>query len=323
MVGLVNNFHALLTKLGQPVPEEPLYFLKAPSSFMGPDGTIEQPKFYSGRVVFEGELGIVIGKRCKDVDEAEALSYVLGYTCVNDVTGFDVLNKDPQFAQWARAKSYDAFGIFGPVVASGLDPAALTIRSVLAGEERQNYPVSDMVFGPAKLVSALSRDMTLLPGDVIACGTSVGAGRMKSGKHDRDRHRRNRNFEQHVCGRIIVNICIIGAGAIGGMLGAKLAIAGNDVTFVEPNRIHAEAIARNGLARRRPSRRALARRARSQGHARHRLSRTARPDRDRRQSAIDSTRRAHAEAAARCRYGRHDRSERNPVVVLPETQRAV
>jgi 2-keto-4-pentenoate hydratase/2-oxohepta-3-ene-1,7-dioic acid hydratase in catechol pathway len=179
MIGLVNNFHALLTKLGQPVPEEPLYFLKAPSAFMGPGGTIEQPKFYSGRVVFEGELGIVIGKRCKDVDEAEALSYVLGYTCVNDVTGFDVLNKDPQFAQWARAKSYDGFGIFGPVVASGIDPARLTIRSVLAGEERQNYPVSDMVFGPARLVSAISRDMTLLPGDVIACGTSVGAGRMK------------------------------------------------------------------------------------------------------------------------------------------------
>jgi 2-keto-4-pentenoate hydratase/2-oxohepta-3-ene-1,7-dioic acid hydratase in catechol pathway len=181
MIGLVNNFHALLTKLNQPVPEEPLYFLKAPSAFMGPGGTIEQPKFYSGRVVFEGELGIVIGKRCKDVGEAEALSYVLGYTCVNDVTGFDVLNKDPQFAQWARAKSYDTFGIFGPVIATGLDPGTLTVRSILAGEERQNYPVSDMVFGPARLVSLLSRDMTLLPGDVIACGTSVGAGRMKPG----------------------------------------------------------------------------------------------------------------------------------------------
>ncbi len=181
MIGLVNNFHALLTKLNQPVPEEPLYFLKAPTAFMEAGGTIEQPKFYSGRVVFEGELGIVIGKRCKDVDEAEALSYVLGYTCVNDVTAFDVLNKDPQFAQWARAKSYDTFGIFGPVIASSIDPTALTIRSVLAGEERQNYPVSDMVFGPARLVSALSRDMTLLPGDVIACGTSVGAGRMKPG----------------------------------------------------------------------------------------------------------------------------------------------
>jgi len=181
MVGLVNNFHALLAKLNQPVPEEPLYFLKAPSSFMAAGGTIEQPQFYSGRVVFEGELGIVIGKRCKDVDEASAPSYVFGYTCVNDVTGFDVLNKDPQFAQWARAKSYDTFGIFGPAIATGIDPAGLSVRTILNGEERQNYPVTDMVFSPARLVSLISRDMTLLPGDVIACGTSVGAGKMPPG----------------------------------------------------------------------------------------------------------------------------------------------
>jgi 2-keto-4-pentenoate hydratase/2-oxohepta-3-ene-1,7-dioic acid hydratase in catechol pathway len=181
MVGLVNNFRALLTKLNQPVPEEPLYFLKAPSAFMAAGGAIEQPQFYSGRVVFEGELGIVIGKRCKDVAEAAALSHVFGYTCVNDVTGFDVLNKDPQFAQWTRAKSYDTFGIFGPTIATGIDPSALSVRTILNGEERQNYPISDMVFQPARLVSLISRDMTLLPGDVIACGTSVGAGKMPPG----------------------------------------------------------------------------------------------------------------------------------------------
>ncbi len=181
MIGLVNNFRALLTKLNQPVPEEPLYFLKAPSSFMAAGGTIEQPQFYTGRVIFEGELGIVIGKRCKDSDESNALEYVFGYTCVNDVTGFDVLNKDPQFAQWTRAKSYDTFGIFGPTIATGLDPAALIVRTILDGEERQNYPITDMVFQPARLVSLISRDMTLEPGDVIACGTSVGAGRMKPG----------------------------------------------------------------------------------------------------------------------------------------------
>jgi 2-keto-4-pentenoate hydratase/2-oxohepta-3-ene-1,7-dioic acid hydratase in catechol pathway len=181
MVGLVNNFRALLTKLNQPVPEEPLYFLKAPSAFMAAGGTIEQPQFYSGRVVFEGELGIVIGKRCKDVDEGAALSYVFGYTCVNDVTGFDVLNKDPQFAQWTRAKSYDTFGIFGPTIATGIDPLALSVRTILNGDERQNYPISDTVFQPARLVSLISRDMTLLPGDVIACGTSVGAGKMPPG----------------------------------------------------------------------------------------------------------------------------------------------
>jgi len=181
LVGLVNNFRALLTKLNQPVPAEPLYFLKSPSSFMAAGGTIEQPQFYSGRVIFEGELGIVIGKRCKDVDEGAALSYVFGYTCVNDVTGFDVLNKDPQFAQWTRAKSYDTFGIFGPTIATGIDPSALSVRTILNGEERQNYPISDMVFQPSRLVSLISRDMTLLPGDVIACGTSVGAGKMPPG----------------------------------------------------------------------------------------------------------------------------------------------
>jgi len=181
MIGLVNNFRALLTKLNQPVPEEPLYFLKSPTAFMAAGGTIEQPQFYSGRVVFEGELGIVIGRRCKDVDETSALSYVFGYTCVNDVTGFDVLNKDPQFAQWTRAKSYDTFGIFGPTIATGIDPAGVSVRTILNGEERQNYPISDMVFQPARLVSLISRDMTLLPGDVIACGTSVGAGKMAPG----------------------------------------------------------------------------------------------------------------------------------------------
>jgi 2-keto-4-pentenoate hydratase/2-oxohepta-3-ene-1,7-dioic acid hydratase in catechol pathway len=181
MVGLVNNFRALLTKLNQPVPEEPLYFIKSSSSFMAAGGAIQQPQFYSGRVIFEGELGIVIGKRCKDVDEASALSYVLGYTCVNDVTGFDVLNKDPQFAQWTRAKSYDTFGIFGPSIVTGVDPSGLSVRTILNGEERQNYPIADMVFQPARLVSLISRDMTLLPGDVIACGTSVGAGKMPPG----------------------------------------------------------------------------------------------------------------------------------------------
>jgi 2-keto-4-pentenoate hydratase/2-oxohepta-3-ene-1,7-dioic acid hydratase in catechol pathway len=181
MIGLVNNFRALLTKLNVPVPNEPLYFLKSPSSFLAAGEVIEQPLHYAGRVVFEGELGIVIGKRCKNVDEASALEYVFGYTCVNDVTGFDVLNKDPQFAQWTRAKSYDTFGVFGPVIATGLDPAQLTIRTILNGEERQNYSIADMVFQPAQLVSLLSRDMTLLPGDVIACGTSVGAGKMNPG----------------------------------------------------------------------------------------------------------------------------------------------
>jgi 2-keto-4-pentenoate hydratase/2-oxohepta-3-ene-1,7-dioic acid hydratase in catechol pathway len=181
MIGLWNNFAALGTKLGLAVPEEPLYFIKGTNAFAASGATIRKPEFYDGRVVFEAELGIVIGKRISGADEAEAREAIFGYTCVNDVTAFDVLNKDPSFAQWTRAKSFDTFGVFGPVVATGIDPETLVIRAVLDGEERQNYPASDMIFKPVRLVSLISRDMTLLPGDVIACGTSIGAGKMKPG----------------------------------------------------------------------------------------------------------------------------------------------
>lgn len=181
MLCLWNNFAALGAKLGLAVPSHPLYLNKAASSFATSGSTIRKPASYGGRVIFEAELGIVIGKRCSDADEAEANDAIFGYTCINDVTAFDLINEDPSFAQWTRAKSFDGFGIFGPVVATGLDPETLTIRAELDGEERQNYPASDMLFKPARLVSALSRDMTLWPGDLIACGTSVGAGTMKPG----------------------------------------------------------------------------------------------------------------------------------------------
>ena len=180
MIALWNNFHALAEKLGQAIPEEPLYFLKAPSSFLAGGETIRRPASYDGRVVYEGELGIVIGRTCRDASEDEAAASIFGYTCINDVTAVDLLNKDPTFAQWTRAKSFDGFGVFGPAVASGLDPAGLAIKTVLNGDERQNYPVSDMIHPPVRLVSLISRDMTLLPGDVIACGTSLGVGSMKA-----------------------------------------------------------------------------------------------------------------------------------------------
>lgn len=179
MVALWNNYHALAEKLGISTPEEPLYFIKANSSFLAGDETIRRPASYGGKVVYEGELGIVIGKRCAAASPAEAEDCIFGYTCVNDVTAVELLNKDPSFAQWTRAKSFDGFGVFGPTIAAGLDPLSLSVRTVLNGQERQNYPVSDIVFPPAELVSLLSQDMTLLPGDLIACGTSVGVGSMK------------------------------------------------------------------------------------------------------------------------------------------------
>ncbi len=179
MVALWNNFHALAAKLKLSPPEEPLYFLKANTSFLAAGQSIRRPASYDGKVIYEGELGIVIGKTCRGVPEAAAAEHIFGYTCINDVTAVDLLNKDPSFAQWTRAKGFDTFGVFGPVIATGLDPAALTIRTVLNGEERQNYPVSDMIFPPARLVSRISQDLTLEPGDVIACGTSLGVGSMK------------------------------------------------------------------------------------------------------------------------------------------------
>lgn len=181
MIALWNNFHALAAKLNAAIPAEPLWLLKAPNSFLAHGETIRKPASYDGKVVYEGELGIVIGKRCRAVSEADAPKFIFGYTCINDVTAAEIINKDAAFQQWARAKSYDGFGVFGPVVAAGLDPAALVVRLSLNGQERQNYPVSDMIFAPARIVSLLSQDMTLEPGDVICCGTSVGVGSMKPG----------------------------------------------------------------------------------------------------------------------------------------------
>jgi len=185
MICLANNFHALLTKLGQPVPAEPLWFLKANTALHPHGQPIRVPAHYAGKVVYEAELGIVIGQRCQAVSEAEAAQRIFGYTGVNDVTAMDILRRDPGFDQWTRSKSFDTFGVIGPVIAAGLDPLALQIKLFLNEQERQNYPVSDMVFPPAKLVSLLSHDVTLEPGDVIACGTSVGVGSMKPGSEVR------------------------------------------------------------------------------------------------------------------------------------------
>jgi 2-keto-4-pentenoate hydratase/2-oxohepta-3-ene-1,7-dioic acid hydratase in catechol pathway len=181
MVALVDNYRALVTKLDHPVPPEPLYFLKANNSFIAAGETIRAPKSYAGKVVFEGELGIVIGKTCRNVGRSEAARYIFGYTCVNDVTAMDVLFENPDFAQWSRSKSFDTFGCLGPSIATHIDPLTVNIVTRIDGSERQNYPVTDMVFKPLELVSLISHDLTLLPGDVIACGTSIGVGSIKDG----------------------------------------------------------------------------------------------------------------------------------------------
>ncbi len=181
IVALWNNFHAAAAKNGWAIPAEPLYFLKSTSALNAHLAPVRKPVGFDGRVVYEGELGIVIGRTCRNVAQADAAAHIFGYTCVNDVTALDLLTADPSFPQWTRAKGFDGFAPVGPVVATGIDPAGLVVRTLVNGRERQNYPVSDMIFAPAKLVSLISRDLTLEPGDVIACGTSLGVLPMRPG----------------------------------------------------------------------------------------------------------------------------------------------
>lgn len=181
MILLWNNFNALAARLSVAVPTEPLYLLKPGTAYIADGEAVKKPKSYDGKVVYEGELAIVIGKRCKNVSEAEANDYIFGYTCSNDVTAAEIIQKDPTFAQWTRAKGFDTFGSFGPGIVTDVDPNKLVIKTILNGDERQNYPISDMVFTPQKLVSMISHDMTLEPGDIISCGTSVGVGSMRPG----------------------------------------------------------------------------------------------------------------------------------------------
>lgn len=181
MIGLWNNFHerAQVEKLHR--PEHPLYFLKPANCFAGPGDAIRRPAGYDGMIVFEGELGIVVGQRCARLSPEDARQAIFGYTCVNDVTARDLLRADPVFVHWTRAKGFDTFGVFGPCIATGIEPHTLRVRVLLSGVQQQDYPVSDMFFSPAEIVSRLSWDMTLEPGDVIACGTSVGVCGMKEG----------------------------------------------------------------------------------------------------------------------------------------------
>ena len=181
LIGLWNNYHAQATKQGLSIPAEPLWFIKAASSYCAHEQPFTVPASYDGRVVYEGELGLVIGKTCKNISVDEAENAIFGLTCVNDVTALDLLTRDASFAQWTRAKSFDTFGIFGPVIATGLDWKTLSVRTLVNGRERQNYLCSDMIFSPAQVVASLSREMTLHPGDVIACGTSLGVLPIKPG----------------------------------------------------------------------------------------------------------------------------------------------
>jgi 2-keto-4-pentenoate hydratase/2-oxohepta-3-ene-1,7-dioic acid hydratase in catechol pathway len=170
-IGLWNNFHALAEKQGNAIPEFPLYFLKSPTSIISPECTITPPPGYTGKILYEGELGIVIGR-----DQS-----IFGYTIVNDVTALDVLNADPSFPQWARAKSFASFGPMGPCIVTDVDLATARVKVALNGRVRQDYALSDMIFPPQRIVEIIGSEVALAPGDVIACGTSLGALPMRPG----------------------------------------------------------------------------------------------------------------------------------------------
>lgn len=178
IVGIGRNYRDHARELGNPVPEEPLVFLKPPSAVIGHLDSIVPPAM-AGRVDYEGELAVVIRKRTRGLDDAAAVSdHILGYTCFNDVTARDLQKKDVQFT---RAKSFDTFAAVGPCVATGLDPAALRLKTFLNGRLVQTGTTSNLIFSVAFLVRYLSRIMTLNPGDLIATGTPAGVGPMALG----------------------------------------------------------------------------------------------------------------------------------------------
>ena len=181
ILALWNNFHERAEAEGQTIPTNPLYFMKPVTSVIGPNQTIRRPRGYRGGVKFEAEIGVVIGRRCSNIDADEVDDVIFGYTCVNDVTAAEFLFADPAFQQWTLAKGFDTFCPLGPCIDTDIDPAELRVLAIENGEIRQDYPVSDMIYSPQQIVSMISRYQTLLPGDLIVCGTSVGASPMEPG----------------------------------------------------------------------------------------------------------------------------------------------
>lgn len=174
-VGLNYRHHALEFK--QALPQEPLIFLKPSTAVIGPEQAIVLPRGCR-RVDYEGELGVVIGRRASRVPEQAAMRCVLGYTCVNDVTERTLQKVD---GQWTRAKSFDTFAPVGPWIETDIDPGHLHLETRLNGMVKQRGNTGDLIFGVARLVSFISGVMTLLPGDVISTGTPEGVGPLAPG----------------------------------------------------------------------------------------------------------------------------------------------
>jgi 2-keto-4-pentenoate hydratase/2-oxohepta-3-ene-1,7-dioic acid hydratase in catechol pathway len=177
IIGIGVNYRKHAEEMNKGLPEEPLMFLKPRSALIGDGEAIERPAGYD-RVDYEGELGVVIGRRARRVTAAEALDFVLGYTCINDVSVRDLQKKD---GQWARAKGMDTFCPLGPRIVGDLDPSNLRIATRVNGVMKQDSSTADMIFGVPALIAFCSEHMTLEFGDVISTGTPSGVGNLAVG----------------------------------------------------------------------------------------------------------------------------------------------
>ncbi len=179
IVCIGRNYREHAAELGNEVPKEPLIFLKATSSLLSPGATVRRPKL-SQRVDYEGELGVVIGKTCyRPPVDADIRQYILGYTCVNDVTARDLQKSD---GQWSRAKGFDTFCPVGPIVTDEVDPwAGLAVQTKVNGEIRQDGNTRDFIFNLEAVIRYIAQAMTLYPGDLIPTGTPSGVGPVVSG----------------------------------------------------------------------------------------------------------------------------------------------
>ena len=173
-----HNYLEHIKELGAPVPREPVIFLKPPSCLIGHEHPIIYPR-NAERVDYEGELAIVIKHTMKHVNETDALNYVLGYSCFNDITERNMASKDPSLL--TLSKGFDSFGALGPWIVTDLDPGRLMLQTYLNGELKQQDNTENCVFSVRQILSFISQYMTLFPGDIVITGTPYGIGPMKPG----------------------------------------------------------------------------------------------------------------------------------------------
>jgi 2-keto-4-pentenoate hydratase/2-oxohepta-3-ene-1,7-dioic acid hydratase in catechol pathway len=177
IIGIGVNYRAHALEMGKGLPEEPLMFLKPRSALIAGGEAIERPAGYE-RVDYEGELGVVIGQRVRQISRDAALAVVMGFVCINDVTVRDLQKRD---GQWTRAKGFDTFCPLGPRIVAGLDPSRLSITTRVNGVIKQDSSTSDLIFDVPTLIAFVSAHMTLEVGDVISTGTPSGVGNLSPG----------------------------------------------------------------------------------------------------------------------------------------------